>query len=67
MSQRQNAASGETETNLAAKRTIIGLVSGAIVGLATDKGEDYRIKLTLISATTGGAIDADVSYYFAKS
>ena len=66
MSQRQNATTGETETNSATKGAIIGVVSGAIVGLATSKDADDRRKRALIGATTGGAIGAGVGYYFDK-
>ncbi len=64
MSQRQNATTGETETNSATKGAIIGVVSGAIVGLATGKDADDRKKRALIGATTGGVIGAGVGYYF---
>jgi outer membrane protein OmpA-like peptidoglycan-associated protein len=66
MSQRQNATTGETETNSATTGAIIGVVSGAIVGLATGKDADDRKKRALIGATTGGAIGAGVGYYFDK-
>lgn len=62
--QRQDATTGENETNSATKGAIIGAVSGALIGLATGDDADERRKRALIGAAAGGAVGAGVGYYF---
>lgn len=62
--QRENATTGETETNSATKGALIGAVSGALVGLATGDDADSRGRNALIGAAAGGAVGAGVGYYF---
>ncbi|WP_117235258.1 OmpA family protein [Vibrio maerlii] len=62
--QRQNATTGETETNSATKGAVIGAIGGAAIGLATGKDADDRRKRALIGAGAGGAIGGGVGYYF---
>ncbi|WP_422128549.1 OmpA family protein [Vibrio hannami] len=64
MTQRQNATTGESETNSTTTGAIIGAVSGALVGLATGDDADDRRKRAIIGATAGGAVGAGVGYYF---
>ncbi|EHH0795474.1 OmpA family protein [Vibrio vulnificus] len=65
--QRQNATTGESETNSATKGALIGAIAGAVAGAATgaatgDKKD--RGKRALIGAAGGAAIGGGVGYYF---
>lgn len=62
--QRQNATTGEMETNSTTQGALIGAVAGAVVGLATGDDAKDRRKRALIGATAGGAMGAGVGYYF---
>ena len=62
--QRQNATTGEMETNSTTKGALIGAVSGALVGLATGDNATERGQHALIGAAAGGAAGAGVGYYF---
>ncbi|SDG96515.1 Outer membrane protein OmpA [Vibrio xiamenensis] len=64
--QRQNATTGETETNSATKGALIGALSGVAVGLATGDDAHSRGKHALIGAASGAAIGGGVGYYFDK-
>ncbi|EHZ2549001.1 OmpA family protein [Vibrio vulnificus] len=61
--QRQNATTGESETNSATKGALIGAIAGAVAGAATGDKKD-RGKRALIGAAGGGAIGGGVGYYF---
>ncbi|WP_431193019.1 OmpA family protein [Vibrio vulnificus] len=61
--QRQNATTGESETNSATKGALIGAISGAVAGAATGDKKD-RGKRALIGAAGGAAIGGGVGYYF---
>ncbi|WED21496.1 OmpA family protein [Vibrio sp. JC009] len=62
--QRQNATTGEMETNSTTKGALIGAVSGAIIGVATGDNAKERRKGALIGAAAGGAAGAGIGYYF---
>ncbi|MGD8171305.1 OmpA family protein [Vibrio sp. TRT 21S02] len=62
--QRQNATTGETETNSATKGAIIGALTGVAVGLATGDDAKERRKHALIGAAGGAAVGGGVGYYF---
>ncbi len=64
--QRQNATTGEYETNSTTLGAITGAVAGAAIGLATGDNADERRKRALIGAAAGGATGAGVGYYFDK-
>ncbi|WP_423229947.1 OmpA family protein [Vibrio vulnificus] len=61
--QRQNATTGESETNSATKGALIGAITGAVAGAATGDKKD-RGKRALIGAAGGAAIGGGVGYYF---
>ncbi|HAS6151668.1 TPA: OmpA family protein [Vibrio vulnificus] len=61
--QRQNATTGESETNSATKGALIGAIAGAVAGAATSDKKD-RGKRALIGAAGGAAIGGGVGYYF---
>ncbi|HDY7971305.1 TPA: OmpA family protein [Vibrio vulnificus] len=61
--QRQNATTGESETNSATKGALIGAIAGAVAGAATGNKKD-RGKRALIGAAGGAAIGGGVGYYF---
>ncbi|ELC9714717.1 OmpA family protein [Vibrio vulnificus] len=61
--QRQNATTGESETNSATKGALIGAIAGAVAGAATGDKKD-RGKSALIGAAGGAAIGGGVGYYF---
>ncbi|EJU9864432.1 OmpA family protein [Vibrio vulnificus] len=61
--QRQNATTGESETNSATKGALIGAIAGAVAGAATGDKKD-RGKRALIGAAGGVAIGGGVGYYF---
>lgn len=62
--QRQDATTGEMETNSTTKGALIGAVSGALVGLATGDDATERRQRALAGAAAGGAVGAGVGYYF---
>lgn len=62
--QRQNATTGETETNSATKGSIIGALTGVAVGLATGDNAKERRQRALWGAAGGAAIGGGVGYYF---
>lgn len=61
--QRQNATTGESETNSATRGALIGAIAGAVAGAATGDKKD-RGKRALIGAAGGAAIGGGVGYYF---
>ncbi|MBF8999715.1 MULTISPECIES: OmpA family protein [Vibrio] len=62
--QRQNATTGENETNSTTKGAVVGAVVGALTGLATGGNATERRQHALIGATGGAAVGAGVGYYF---
>lgn len=62
--QRQNATTGESETNAATRGALIGAVAGAAAGLATGDNAKQRRQRALIGATGGAAVGGGVGYYF---
>ncbi|KJY83345.1 membrane protein [Vibrio galatheae] len=62
--QRQNATTGETETNSATQGALIGAIAGAAAGLATGDDADERRKRALIGAAGGAAVGGGIGYYF---
>ncbi|MEI2562805.1 OmpA family protein [Vibrio metoecus] len=62
--QRQNATTGETETNSATKGALLGALAGAAVGLATGDDAKERRKHALIGAAGGAAVGGGIGYYF---
>lgn len=61
--QRQNATTGEMETNSATKGAIAGVLAGVAVGLATGDDAKERKKYALRGAAAGGLIGAGTGYY----
>jgi len=64
--QRQNATTGETETNSATKGALIGALAGVAVGLASGDDAKERRQRALIGAAGGAAVGGGVGYYFDK-
>lgn len=62
--QRQNATTGETETNSATKGALIGAVSGVAVGLLSGHNARERRQRALIGAAGGAAVGGGIGYYF---
>lgn len=62
--QRQNATTGEYETNSATKGAIIGAISGVAIGLASGDNAKERRQRALIGAVGGGAVGGGIGYYF---
>ncbi|MCG9597307.1 OmpA family protein [Vibrio sp. Isolate25] len=62
--QRQNATTGESETNSATKGALLGALTGAAVGLATGDDATERRQHALIGAAGGAAVGGGVGYYF---
>jgi outer membrane protein OmpA-like peptidoglycan-associated protein len=62
--QRQNATTGETETNSTTKGAIIGAISGVALGLATGDNAKQRRNRALVGAAGGAAIGGGIGYYF---
>ncbi|NOI82528.1 OmpA family protein [Vibrio tubiashii] len=62
--QRQNATTGETETNSATQGALIGAIAGAAVGLATGDDATERRQHALIGAAGGAAVGGGIGYYF---
>jgi len=61
--QRQNATTGESETNSATQGALIGAIAGAVAGAATGDSKD-RGKRALIGAAGGAAVGGGIGYYF---
>ncbi|MCK6263454.1 OmpA family protein [Vibrio sp. ZSDE26] len=64
--QRQNAMTGEAETNSATKGALIGVLAGAALGAATGDSSDERKKRALRGAAAGGVIGGGVGHYMDK-
>lgn len=64
--QRQNATTGEYETNSTTKGAIIGAISGVAVGLASGDNAKERRQRALIGAAGGAAVGGGIGYYFDK-
>ncbi|MGF1755117.1 OmpA family protein [Vibrio makurazakiensis] len=64
--QRQNATTGEMETNSATKGAMIGILAGAALGAATGDNSDERKKRALRGAAAGGVIGGSAGYYMDK-
>lgn len=62
--QRQNATTGETETNSATQGALMGAIAGVAIGLATGDDAKERRKNALIGAAGGAAVGGGVGYYF---
>lgn len=62
--QRQNATTGENETNSTTKGSIIGALTGVAVGLATGDNAKERRQRALWGAAGGAAIGGGAGYYF---
>ncbi|EGU30762.1 OmpA family protein [Vibrio scophthalmi] len=62
--QRQNATTGESETNSATSGALIGAIAGVAIGLATGDDAKERRKNALIGAAGGAAIGGGAGYYF---
>ncbi|WP_070967750.1 OmpA family protein [Vibrio sonorensis] len=62
--QRQNATTGESETNSATTGAIIGAIAGAAVGLATGDDATERRQHATIGALGGAVAGGSVGYYF---
>ncbi|MFB9134316.1 OmpA family protein [Vibrio sp. AK197] len=62
--QRQNATTGENETNSTTKGALIGAITGIAAGLATGDDAKERRNRALIGAAGGAAIGGGVGYYF---
>ncbi len=61
--QRQNATTGESETNSATTGAVLGAIAGAVAGAATGDKDD-RGRRALIGAAGGAAIGGGIGYYF---
>ncbi|MEZ9700168.1 OmpA family protein [Vibrio sp. 10N.261.46.E12] len=59
--QRQNATTGETETNSATKGALAGMLAGAAIGAATGNSSD-----ALRGAAIGGVVGGGAGYYMDK-
>ncbi|MDL5027150.1 OmpA family protein [Vibrio gigantis] len=59
--QRQNATTGETETNSATKGALAGMLAGAAIGAATGDSSD-----ALRGAAIGGVVGGGAGYYMDK-
>ncbi|RJX72956.1 hypothetical protein DZ860_07330 [Vibrio sinensis] len=62
--QRQNATTGETETNSTTQGALMGAIAGVAIGLATGDDAKERRKNALIGAAGGAAVGGGVGYYF---
>nr|WP_176288342.1 OmpA family protein [Vibrio sp. JPW-9-11-11] len=62
--QRQNATTGETETNSTTQGALIGAIAGAAVGLATGDDAKERRQRALVGAAGGAAVGGGIGYYF---
>lgn len=63
LTQRQNATTGETETNSATIGAITGAITGAVIGLAAGDSAKERKKYALGGAVGGGLIGGGAGYY----
>jgi len=61
--QRQNATTGETETNASTKGALIGVLAGAAIGLAAGDSASERKKYALRGAVGGGIVGGGAGYY----
>lgn len=59
--QRQNATTGETETNSTTKGALVGMLAGAAIGAATGNSSD-----ALRVAAIGGVVGGGAGYYMDK-
>ena len=59
--QRQNATTGETETNSATNGALVGMLAGAAIGAATGNSSD-----ALRGAAIGGVVGGGAGYYMDK-
>ena len=59
--QRQNATTGEVETNSATKGALVGMLAGAAIGAATGNSSD-----ALRGAAIGGVVGGGAGYYMDK-
>ncbi len=64
--QRQNATTGETETNSATKGALLGAISGVALGMTTGGNAKQRRKNALVGAVGGAAVGGGIGYYFDK-
>ncbi|MGF1709869.1 OmpA family protein [Vibrio kagoshimensis] len=64
--QRQNATTGEMETNSATKGVMVGVLAGAAIGAATGDSSSERKKRALRGAAAGGLIGGSAGYYMDK-
>lgn len=64
--QRQNATTGETETNSATKGALAGMLAGAAIGAATGDNSHDRKKRALRGAAIGGVAGGGAGYYMDK-
>ncbi|MCE0492671.1 OmpA family protein [Vibrio salinus] len=62
--QRQNATTGEYETNSTTKGAVIGAISGIALGLASGDDAKERRQRALIGAAGGAAVGGGIGYYF---
>ncbi|WP_339388131.1 OmpA family protein [Vibrio caribbeanicus] len=62
--QRQNATTGQDETNSTTQGAIIGAIAGAAIGLATGDNAKERRNQALIGAAGGAAGGGGIGYYF---
>lgn len=60
--QRQNATTGELETNTATKGALLGAVTGAAIGAATGDNSSERKRRALYGAAAGGLVGGSVGY-----
>ncbi|MFC3023753.1 OmpA family protein [Vibrio zhugei] len=61
--QRQNATTGEQETNSTTKGALIGAFAGALTGLATGSDATERRQHALVGLAGGAAVGAGTGYY----
>lgn len=62
--QRQQATTGETETNSATKGALLGTLAGVAIGLASGDDAKERRKNALIGAASGAVVGGGAGYYF---
>lgn len=64
--QRQNATTGEMETNSATKGALIGVLAGAVIGVASGDDASERKKYALRGAAAGALVGGGTGYYLDK-
>ncbi|CCN49288.1 putative Outer membrane protein, OmpA/MotB [Vibrio nigripulchritudo MADA3029] len=64
--QRQNATTGQNETNSATKGVILGALAGAAAGAITGDDSKDRQRRALYGALGGAAVGGGIGYYFDK-